>query len=309
MLATLKRCALVGSRANSITSFFGSWFSFGVPSLSSQSLPAILSQLGRWLHTVRLLVQLIDHVLLVISVGNFEALWAEQAWYAIFLEIAMVQQARTCVVAGARRCSLRQCQLSVQSTHAEPTPRHTYTRRPGYRLKGIRPPCETTEYHYVLCWIGEATEVQSGRVVSPSSSFSRPSTYRANSLSQSRRLASKHHSTSKHAAACITFHPLDCSLLHSHTNRRVICLFHTVPHVQSAPRMRYLQNIGHGMGGPCRARRYDEERHLRLSAPSLHVVVLVNIPVVASTACLSHFVNLLSINQSLFLIASSTLAF
>ena len=129
------------------------------------------------------------------------------------------------------------------------------------------------------------------------------------SRSQSRRAASKHLSTSKHAAACITFHPLDCSLLHSHTNRRVICLFHTVPHVQSAPRMRYLQNIGHGMGGPCRARRYDEERHLRLSAPSLHVVVLVNIPVVASTVCLSHFVNLLSINQSLFLIASSTLAF
>jgi hypothetical protein len=97
MLATLKRYALAGSRADSMTSDLGSWF--------SKSVPVVLHQFCRpnvskecWQHTRCRRVQFVNHVRLVVGIGYLEAPAAQQARHTLLLQLGMVDtQRRHCV--------------------------------------------------------------------------------------------------------------------------------------------------------------------------------------------------------------------
>ena len=100
MLATLKAYALVGSRANSMTSAFGSWFSYPWPTFAISVSDGASNRNGRW-HTVSHGVQFVNHVLLVVGIGRLEALRREQPWNAFFLDFHMVVERRNGIfVAG-----------------------------------------------------------------------------------------------------------------------------------------------------------------------------------------------------------------
>lgn len=111
MDATLKPYAMTGFRAHSMIRLLLSWFSSGVPADNHVSPNGVKNQLDashiamakhglavdRRTRTGCEGIQFFHHMLLVLGVGNIEALFAKQPRYAILYELWVVLEGRNSV--------------------------------------------------------------------------------------------------------------------------------------------------------------------------------------------------------------------